>query len=316
VDELDLFRDLRGEPVAPSGKARRSASARLAAAIQREQASSSALPRRVATRRYGVLAFAAALVVAGATALFVGAPWSRSPGFLERAQAALTPPTGTVVHYKWQVTLTSTQFSCTVTHRPSEIWIDQAYPRKFRAVLGAFLGQPPLAVSSDPRRDICSRATPAEIGGDLTESPTLMFEPPDWLTYAPLQFQTPPDPVRVLREAISAGRAHHDGTTQLAGRTVERIRLDPPPRCPFASCREPSYAYVDPESFHPVQTESPYGGIAPPGQAIVQFDIVERYLTFEYLPRTPANAALADIEAQHPNLSSPYERASGGSSRR
>jgi hypothetical protein len=142
-----------------------------------------------------------------------------------------------------------------------------------------------------------------------------MFEPPDWLTYAPLQFHVSPDPVKLLREAISAGRAHHDGTTQLAGRTVERIRLDPPRPCPFASCREPSYAYVDPESFHPVQTESPYGGYGVRGQRIRQFTIVERYLAFEYLPRTPANAALADIEAQHPDLSSPYERSSGGSPR-
>jgi hypothetical protein len=72
---------------------------------------------------------------------------------------------------------------------------------------------------------------------------------------------------------------------------------------------------VDPESFHPVQTESPYGGYGVRGQRIRQFTIVERYLAFEYLPRTPANAALADIEAQHPGLSSPYERSSGGSPR-
>ncbi len=29
--------------------------------------------------------------------------------------------------------------------------------------------------------------------------------------------------------------------------------------------------------------------------------VVDRYLTFEYLPRTAANLALADIRAQHPD---------------
>ena len=30
------------------------------------------------------------------------------------------------------------------------------------------------------------------------------------------------------------------------------------------------------------------------------FDVVGRYLTYEYLPRTEANLALTDIRAQHP----------------
>ena len=136
VDELDLFRDLGGGPVAPSDDVRRRAAARLVAAIQRERVSSAGSAPWFARRRYGVLAFAAALVVAGATALFLTAPWASSPGFLERAQAALTPSAGTILHYKWQETRSSTQFSCTVTERPSEIWIDQTYPRKYRALFG------------------------------------------------------------------------------------------------------------------------------------------------------------------------------------
>ena len=60
-----------------------------------------------------------------------------------------------------------------------------------------------------------------------------MFVPPDTLSFAPLQFHIPYDPVTMLREAISAGHAHHDGTTQLDGRTVERIRIDPRPAVRF-----------------------------------------------------------------------------------
>jgi hypothetical protein len=32
-----------------------------------------------------------------------------------------------------------------------------------------------------------------------------------------------------------------------------------------------------------------------------QIDVVDRYLTFEYLPRTEGNLALTDIQAQHPD---------------
>jgi hypothetical protein len=167
--------------------------------------------------------------------------------------------------------------------------------------------RPPVA--NDPRKQICSRGRPAEIGGDLTERPTLMFFPPDWLSYAPLQYHTPYDPVGELREAISAGRARHDGQTTLAGRTVERIRVDPPSRCPFPSCREPRYAYVDPETYDLVQTESPYGMyVRGAGQSPWQFKVVARYLTFEHLPRTAANLALTDIVAQHPNAGGPFSK--------
>jgi len=319
VDELDLFRDLRGGSVAPSDDVRRRAAARLLAAIQRERASSAGSAPRFARRRYGVLAFAAALVVAGATTLFLSAPWASSPGFLERAQAALTPSAGTILHYKWQETRSSTQFSCTVTERPSEIWIDQTHPRNYRALLGngravtvdqfvLLFGDGP-STSDDPRKQICSRGRPAEIGGDLTERPTLMFFPPDWLSYAPLPYRTPYDPAGDLRAAISAGRAHHDGQTTLAGRTVERIRIDPLSRCPVPGCREPRYAYVDPETYDLVQTVSPYGMyVRGAGLRNWQFKIVARYLTFEYLPRTAANVALADIVAQHPNAGGPFSK--------
>ena len=302
MDELDLLREFRRGAAAPSEDARRRASARLMKAIHGEHSRGSRVMRLIGKRRYSAVALAA-LAGATATALFVSAPWNESPGFLERAQAALTPSSETVLHYKWETTWTSEQFSCTVTHPPSEIWIDQTYPRRYRALLGHFR----VAPSSDPRTEICSPGTPGEIGGDLTETPTLMFVPPDTLTFAPGQFRIAYDPVKMLREAISAGRAHHDGTTQLAGRTVERIRIDPPPPsdCRFPSCREPSYTYVDPETFYPVQTESPYGVIAPPGQAVTQFNIVERYPTFEYLPRTAANLALASIQAQHPDVTGP-----------
>jgi len=38
---------------------------------------------------------------------------------------------------------------------------------------------------------------------------------------------------------------------------------------------------------------------------MVQLRIVERILTFEYLPRTAANLALTDIRAEHPHATGP-----------
>jgi hypothetical protein len=251
--------------------------------------------------RHRLLLTAATLSVAAATALLVTTPWSTSPGFLEQAQAALTPPAGTIVHQKWELTSTSTDPACTITRGPNEIWIDQTPPHRYRILLNM-----PDPADADPRALACASGTPLELGGTFDTGETLRFVPPNTLTVSPLQFVFPLDPVKELREAISEGRAHDEGETQLDGRTVKRIRIDAPPGCPVADCsREPSYAYVDPDTFAPVQVESPHGGINPPGGPFVRLHVVMHTLTFEYLPRTPANLALTDIRAQHPNATGP-----------
>lgn len=253
--------------------------------------------------RNRLLLAAATLPIAAAAALLFTAPWNSSPGFLERAQAALTPPAGTILHQKWEATSTSTDPACTVTRGPNEIWIDQTPPHRYRALLNDL---PPDPADTDPRALACASGSASELGGTFDTGETLRFVPPNTLTVNPLRFVFPLDPVRELRAAISAGAAHDEGETQLDGRTVERIRIDPPPGCPVPDCsREPSYAYVDPETFYPVQLESPHGYIVPPGGPVVRLHMVVRTLTFEYLPRTPANLTLTDIHAQHPNATGP-----------
>jgi len=242
---------------------------------------------------------AAALSIAAVVALFVTAPWNRSPGFLEEAQAALTPPAGTIVHQRWELTATSTNLGCTVTRGPNEIWIDQTPPYRYRALVNDLPTDPGDA---DPRELACSSGTAAELGGEFNGGETLMFVPPDTLRALRARFVFPLDPVKDLREAISAGRAHEEGETQLDGRIVKRIRVDPPSECASPDCpREPSYTYVDPETFYPVQDECDCGAIVLPGRPVVRVHLVMRYLTFEYLPRTDANLELTDIQAQHPN---------------
>ena len=101
----------------------------LLAAAERQQGH---IPARTGRRRlrdhlarYRLLLAAATLVIAAAAALLATPPWNDSPGFLARAEAALTPPAGTILHMKYEWTFTAKTLGCTVTrgsrrsrHRP------------------------------------------------------------------------------------------------------------------------------------------------------------------------------------------------------
>ena len=63
--------------------------------------------------------------------------------------------------------------------------------------------------------------------------------------------------MRAFETRTTGGLAHDEGTTQLGGRTVERIRVDPPPDCDADQvCLPPMYVYVDPASFYPVENST------------------------------------------------------------
>jgi hypothetical protein len=140
--------------------------------------------------------------------------------------------------------------------------------------------------------------------------PTLTFLSPNELLSARLEVTLGPslpgpheqiiengtDPVSALRAAISEGRAHEAGSAQLDGRTVQRIDLDLPHHRPADAPPLPAnapvihaeaYAYVEPKTFHPLE--------------IVYGLDTYRFLAYAYLPATPANLALTNIQAQHPN---------------
>jgi hypothetical protein len=278
----------------------------LLAAAERQHAHAAVPGRRRWQEHLGrnrLVLTAATLAIAAAAALLVTAPWNSSPGFLARAQAALAPQAGRILHEKWEVTSTSTDPACTVKRGPDEIWIDQTPPYRYRILIGNDL---PVDGVAAPRGLACPSETASEFGGMLNRPWPLEFVPPNSLTTGRMRsFRFPLDPVTDLREAISAGRAHDEGKTQLDGRTVERIRIDPPSACPFPGCpREPSYAYVDPETFYPVETHGPeIAGVG--SRVFARLQIVTRTLTYEYLPRTAANLALTDIRAQHPQATGP-----------
>lgn len=61
----------------------------------------------------------------------------------------------------------------------------------------------------------------------------------------------------------------------------------PYPVVPISTVRvSRAYAYVDPRTFYPIQTESPHGFIGLPGRRVVRVHLGERYLMYEYLPST------------------------------
>jgi hypothetical protein len=301
MDELDLFHDFNRGVSGPSGEARRRASASLTGAIEGGPRPATRVLNRIRKRRRVVgLAFAALSGVAVA-ALFVDAPWKSSPGFLDRAQAALTPPAGSVVHMKWDVTRTSPEFGCTLTIGPNEWWADQTSPYRYR-LLNA--NAPPRG-TLDRGATACTVGPPIEMGGTDEPPKSVRFEAPNRLIYSGPGFGLQ-DPVESLRTAIADGIAHHDGRTELDGQVVERIRFERPSTCLRATCPLPEVAFVDPETLAPVQIDWPNGWSIGPGRSDgVRFDIVLRFETYEVLPRTAANLALTDIRAQHPNAIGP-----------
>jgi hypothetical protein len=189
---------------------------------------------------------------------------------------------------KW---MTELEGDCKAVRGPEEIWLDQTPPHRIRLL-------------SDPAVDFaffsprCAKEPLIEHGGTLNAPESLEFQPPNTLIRRPIKLVLAPDPVAELREAIASGLAHDEGTMQLDGRTVRRIRIDPSPACTSPGCGiTPAYSYVDPETFYPVAAECDCG--ITPGRT--RLNIKTRYLEFEYLPRTAENRALADIRAQHPD---------------
>jgi hypothetical protein len=250
---------------------------------------------RAVRRRPGrtTLAFAA-VAGAAAAALFVSSPWKAPPGFLEQVQAAITPRPGTVLHFK--LVMTENRLACKVTHPPSEMWVELTPPYNWRAV-------------DIKQTDICKAGLPVEIGGQTTSRTVLGFLPPNTLAIRRDFANEPgsdPDPAASLRQAIEDGTAHVEGGTVLDGRTVERIRIDcNDPKYPICG---PRYAYVDPETFLPVRTLAGPGLRPGPGASCTAECYVQDFVTYEYLPGTPANRALADIRAQHPDATGPSRK--------
>jgi len=277
----------------PMGDPVRELKRELLAAAERQSASVQA--PRSHRRRNRLLLAAATLVIAAAASLLSTAPWSTSSSFVERAEAALKPPAGTILHQKWVVTTTSLAYGCTVRHRPNESWLDQVPPHRYRIVLNV-----PSPPATSRLALACGNPKGPELGGTLDSSTTLEFVQPNTLRLRS-RIGLPIDPVADLRRRLAAGTAHRAGRTTAWGRTVEHIRLDREPGCASPSCSwEPFFWYVDPDTLQPVGMQG-NGGISEPGRRSIRLRVVVHFAAYEYLPRTRANLALTDIRAQHPD---------------
>jgi hypothetical protein len=272
----------------------------LFAAAERQSGRRAADARRQGHRRRNrFLVASVTLVAAAAASLLLTTPWSSTPTFVERAEAALKPAAGTILHQKWVVTTTSEAYGCKVRHRPNESWLDQTPPHRYRLLLNV---PPPPSTS---RLDLaCGNPKGPELGGTLDSSTTLEFVPPNTLLTRS-RIGLPIDPVADLRRRLAAGTAHEGETTTAWGRTVKRIRIDPEPGCASQGCSwEPSEWWVDPQTLQPVGMMG-IGGIRGPGRRTIRLRVFARFLAYESLPRTAANVALTDIRAQHPNATTP-----------
>ena len=69
--------------------------------------------------------------------------------------------------------------------------------------------------------------------------------------------------------------------------------------------REPAYAYVDPDTFFPVEMHEVVNIIALPRGPVVSFRVVMRVVTFEYLPRTAPTARSPTSRRNTRNMSGP-----------
>ena len=145
---------------------------------------------------------------------------------------------------KWDVTTTFTQEGCTVTSAPQEIWTDLRPPYRYRAFID-------IPLTGD-----CEPGEAMEIGGTFDPLETLMYDPPNTLRTASMLFQRGgPDPVEEFRQML--GSARDEGDVTIDGRTLRRILLDPCPDGRNPCAREPSYVYLDPETYYPVEFRAP-----------------------------------------------------------
>jgi hypothetical protein len=228
-------------------------------------------------------------VVAGAVAvaLAVTTPWKSAPGLVEanvvgRAEAALTLPSGTVLHMKLEDSIRDGPGQTTTI--TTELWLNHE---------GEFHG-----FVDDP-----SVGRRVEIGGTRDLRRSVEYDPRTNAIGPGLvggTFYSFGDDVQVLRAQLARGAATADGETTIRDRRVVRIRL----RSVGPDCKPViDYLFVDPKTYEPVEYRvTDFGSRAGtrPRTTYYRIPAIRRFRTFERLPATSANLRLTSIEAMHP----------------
>ncbi len=286
MDELDHFASMRSAVLEPSAAVAERTHAAISDAIAREHARAARAPVR---RQRSIYATAALIGVALATAAAVVlvAPWTHGPAaissadaalILQRTTAAVTPHAGWILHEQtdWSKLVPGTNIK---RHGTTELWVENKPPYNFRYL-----------------SDLPDLSTPLETGGSASTGRGYAYDPKTNTLYRQSVRGTvvAPGPQgaaglrQVIAQETAAGKAKVTGRTRIDGHNVFEITI--------ALSQPPIRLYVDTTTYAPVRIVWP--GLRPIDG--YWFSNAQSTVVYKYLPPTPANIRLANIENTHP----------------
>jgi hypothetical protein len=286
MDELDRYRSFRRTVRGPSEGITERAHRAVAQAAVRERAGLTGRPR--GRRGFPTTVTLVAVALAAAVALVLIAPWSHGPAAISPANAALIlhktvaaikPRSGWVLHERneWFELVPGTGYK---RHGTTELWIESKPPYRYRYL-----------------SDLPALSTPVETGGSASTGHGYAYDPHTSTLYSQSLrgvFAAPnsPDATKGLHNLIAqetaAGKAKITGRTRIDGQSVYEIAL--------ALAQLPITLYVNTTTYAPVRIVWP--GLRPLDGH--WFSSAQYTLVYEYLPPTPANLRLTNIQHSHP----------------
>lgn len=221
--------------------------------------------RRHRPMKWAALVGATGVAAAVSTLFLVGGnEQSMSPAdaaILTSAQAALTPPAGSVLHVVAMITVGSQPA------QPYELWATGSSARGFK------FGQ-----------ELAWNGSQMMIYNPATNTISILPVSPS---------HPPVDQATTVRSLITSGQAHVTGTSVVGGVSAYVLTLSGMPDGDGVANGTYDVAKSD---YHPLLIQT---SVVCDDQGHQCPETIS-YQTYEYLPATPANLSLLDLKAQHP----------------